>query len=205
MGEPVVIVPTGVANLASVEASFARAGVDGTLAESAAQVEDAARVMLPGVGAFGPAMEALEELGFADALRTRVLAGRATMAICLGLQLLFEESDESPGARGLGVLPGRVLRFPASLTVPHMGWNRVRATAGSRLLRHGYAYFANSFFADGLPLGWEGADCEYGRPFVAALERGPVLACQFHPELSGAYGLELMKRWLAASEEGRAA
>ena len=123
---PVVIVPTGVANLASVQAGFERAGARSTLAESAAQVEDAARVMLPGVGAFGPAMDALEERGFADALRKRLSAARPTMAICLGLQLLFEESEESPGRKGLGILRGRARRFAEALTVPPI--SRTRST-----------------------------------------------------------------------------
>ena len=203
MSEPVVIVPTGLANLASVQAGLERAGAPSVIAGDAAQVSAATRVMLPGVGAFGPAMTALEEGGFADALRERVGDGRPTMAICLGLQLLFEQSEESAGTPGLGLLPGRVSRFGSDRVVPHMGWNLVSTTPGAALLREGYAYFANSFYAREVPDGWEGAHCEYGVRFAAAIERGALLACQFHPELSGRYGLELLRRWLDVSDKGR--
>jgi imidazole glycerol phosphate synthase glutamine amidotransferase subunit len=120
------------------------------------------------------------------------------LAICLGLQILAEESEENPGVRGLGVLPATVTRFADGLRVPQLGWNRVAAGDGARLLEDGAAYFANSFKLDNVPPGWTGATADHGGEFVAALERGPVLACQFHPELSGHWGQTLIERWLAA-------
>jgi glutamine amidotransferase len=159
-------------------------------------VRAAPHVVLPGVGAFGAAMELLSRDGLTEALIDRLRAGRPTLAICLGLQLLCQGSDESPGVPGLGVVPGRATRLPNHVRVPQMGWNMVEPAPGCRLLRPGYAYFANSFRLATQPPQWEAAWTDHGGPFVAAMERGALLACQFHPELSGAWGLELIGRWL---------
>jgi glutamine amidotransferase len=193
----VVVVPTGTANLASVRAALARLGARPRLAEDAAIIEDAAHVVLPGVGSFGAAIAGLREAGLDGAVGARVSAGRATLAMCVGLQVLFEASDESPDARGLAAIPGRVGRFTDAVRVPQFGWNRVVPEPGCRFLEPGYAYFANSYRVLEAP-GCAIATAEHGRRFVAALERGGVLACQFHPELSGTYGHELIARWLAA-------
>jgi imidazole glycerol phosphate synthase glutamine amidotransferase subunit len=191
-----VIVPTGTANLASVRAALVRLGVRPCLATAAAMIEDATHVVLPGVGSFGAAVAGLREAGFDAALADRIQAGRATLAMCVGLQVLFEASEESPGAVGLGVLPGRVGRFPEAVRVPQFGWNRVTPEPGCRLVEPGYAYFANSYRVLEAP-GCAAATAEHGGRFVAALERDRVLACQFHPELSGVYGHDLIARWLA--------
>ena len=198
----VIVVPTGTANLASVRAAFERLGAPVDLAERAEQVRDAARVVLPGVGAFGAAMARLREHGFADALAARIAAGRPTLAVCVGLQLLFETSEESPGVAGLGALPGAVTRLPATVRVPQLGWNRVEPGAGCRLVEAGYAYFANAYCATPpAPAGWAAATADHGGPFVAAIEHGAVLGCQFHPELSGPWGQALIGRWLARAGE----
>ena len=193
----VVVVPTGTANLASVRAALERLGARCRLAEDAAMIEDATHVVLPGVGSFGAAVAGLREAGFDAALVARVRAGRATLAMCVGLQVLFETSDESPDAAGLAALPGRVGRFPEAVRVPQFGWNRVVPESGCRLLEPGYAYFANSYRVLEAP-GCRVATAEHGGRFVAALERDHVLACQFHPELSGPYGHALIARWLDA-------
>jgi glutamine amidotransferase len=193
----VVVVPTGTANLASVLAALGRLGARARLAESAAMIAEATHVVLPGVGSFGAAMTGLREAGFDAALAARIGAGRATLAMCVGLQVLFEASDESPHAAGLAAFPGRVGRFPDAVRVPQFGWNRVVPEPGCRLLEPGYAYFANSYRVLEAP-GCAIATAEHGGRFVAALERAGVLACQFHPELSGAYGHRLIARWLAA-------
>jgi imidazole glycerol phosphate synthase glutamine amidotransferase subunit len=191
----VVVVPTGTANLASVRAALDRLGARARLAERAAMIEDATHVVLPGVGSFGAAVAGLREAGFHEPLAARMEAGRATLAMCVGLQVLFEASDESPDAAGLAVLPGRVGRFPDAVRVPQFGWNRIVPEPGCRLLEPGYAYFANSYRVQEAP-GCRVATAEHGGRFVAALERDGVLACQFHPELSGAYGHRLIARWL---------
>jgi imidazole glycerol-phosphate synthase subunit HisH len=193
----VVVVPTGTANLASVRAALDRGGARSRLADDAAMIEDAAHVVLPGVGSFGAAIAGLREAGLDAAIAARVSAGRPTLAMCVGLQVLFEASDESPDATGLAALPGRVGRFAGSVRVPQFGWNRVVPEPGCRFVQPGYAYFANSYRVLEAP-GCAVATAEHGGRFVAALERGGVLACQFHPELSGAYGHELIGRWLDA-------
>jgi imidazoleglycerol phosphate synthase glutamine amidotransferase subunit HisH len=228
----VLVLRTGVANLASVEAALARAGATVRFGREAAEVADAARLVLPGVGAFAHGMAALDPV--AAALQDRIAQGRPTLAICLGLQLLAEGSEESPGVAGLGVLPGVVARLGSegasqgsaqattvaasrdlctsraapgtspvanSVRVPHFGWSRVEPEAAGGLVEPGHAYFAHSFclrYSPGAtPKGWTISTTMHGAPFVAAIERGSVLACQFHPELSGAWGAALIERWLA--------
>lgn len=191
----VLIVPTGTANIASVMAAFRRLGAQPRVSESAAEVVAASHVMLPGVGAFAASMARLVEHGLDVALRERIAADRPTICICVGHQLLFETSDESPGARGLGIVPGHVGRFTGDVRVPQFGWNEVHPAEDSRLLEGGYAYFANSFRATSAP-GWTIALATHGGRYVAAMERGNVIGCQFHPELSGAYGEALLSRFL---------
>jgi imidazoleglycerol phosphate synthase glutamine amidotransferase subunit HisH len=115
--------------------------------------------------------------------------------------LLAEGSEENPGVAGLGLLPAAITGFARGLRIPHLGWNRVRAGDGCSLLEDGAAYFANSYKLDRAPAGWSGAFTDHGGDFVAAIERGPVLACQFHPELSGPWGQALIERWLKISGE----
>lgn len=195
----VAVIATEVANTASVLSALRRAGAAPALTSDPAEVADAPYVVLPGVGAFGAGVARLRALQVAEPLRARVQAGRPTLAVCLGLQLLCQRSEESPGEEGLALLPLPVRRFGgAGVRVPQLGWNQIEPQPGCRLLQAGYGYFANSYCARDIPAGWAGALADHGGPFVAALERGPVLLCQFHPELSGAYGLALLQRWLEA-------
>ncbi len=198
----VEIVSTGTANLASVMAGLRRADAEPRICRDPDVAERADRLVLPGVGAFAPAMSQLSERGFSEVLRRRIEAGRPTLAVCLGLQVLCRASEENPGVAGLGLIEGDITRFPETVRVPQLGWNQVEPEEGCRLLKSGYAYFANSFRLADKPQGWNVAFTDHAGPFVAALERGPVLACQFHPELSGPWGLELLKRWLADSQKG---
>jgi imidazole glycerol phosphate synthase glutamine amidotransferase subunit len=197
----VIVVRTGSANLASVLAAFERLDVAARVSDDAATVAVAPLAVLPGVGAFGPAMERLTARGLDDAITKRVAQGLPLLAICLGMQLLCESSDESPGIAGLGLVPGQVRRFRGPQRVPQMGWNTVTPAENAQLLRPGAAYFANSYRLAAIPTedGWSGTTSDYGEPFASAIERGPLLACQFHPELSGAYGLALIRRWLLAA------
>jgi glutamine amidotransferase len=200
-GTEVAVIRTGTANIASVLAALARLGAKATLTIDADDVQRFGHVILPGVGAFAAAMQPLRSHGLADAITRRVLGGRPTLAICLGLQLLCKSSDESPGVEGLGVVPATVGRFPDGVRVPQLGWNKVQPDAGCKLLTTGYAYFANSYRIEHTPEAWLAGTSEHGGRFVAALERGSVLACQFHPELSGNWGLGLLERWLETSDE----
>jgi glutamine amidotransferase len=191
----VSVVSTGVANVASVLAAFRRLHVEPVEVDRPEQVEQAQWLVLPGVGAFAAAMRAIEERQLAESLRARILAGRPTLAICLGLQLLASSSEESPGVRGLGIWTEQVVRLRAE-RVPQLGWNQVVAATNSRYLETGHAYYANSFCLQSEPAGWTASWSDHEGRFVAALERDEVLACQFHPELSGSWGEQLLSRWL---------
>lgn len=196
MTRRVHIVDTGVANIASLLAAFRRLDCEPELTTEPATVEESPYAVLPGVGAFGPGMAMLESSRLVEPMRDRVLQGRPTLAVCLGMQLLAEGSEENSGVDGLGILEVGVERFPEEVRIPQFGWNEVVAGDECELLETGYAYFANSYCIPEPPEGWAAAKGEYGGPFVAAMERGAVLACQFHPELSGAWGHELLGRWL---------
>ncbi|MFV9673473.1 MAG: imidazole glycerol phosphate synthase subunit HisH [Acidimicrobiia bacterium] len=200
MSTGVVIVPTGTANTASVNAAFRRLDAEPKPAQSPDEIREADHLVLPGVGTFGAAMERIDEQGLREALVDRIEEGRPTLAICLGMQLLGEKSEESPQVSGLGAIPESVTRLPQDLTVPQLGWNRVAPDSQSRFLEPGWAYFANSYKLSTVPDGWIGARTEYGGEFISAIERGDVLACQFHPELSGAWGSNLLRRWLDGAE-----
>lgn len=195
MSRRVAIVPTGTANLASVQAAFRRLGAEPVLVREPEAVLRADHVMLPGVGAFGASALRLREQALDVALRQRILADRPTLCICVGHQLLFEASEESPGVAGLGIVAGTVTRFPDRVRTPQFGWNEVEAPEDALLLHSGWFYFANSYRATAAP-GWRVATAEHGGPFIAAMERGRVIGCQFHPELSGADGMALLSRFL---------
>jgi imidazole glycerol phosphate synthase glutamine amidotransferase subunit len=197
MSTDVVIVKTGAANLASVVAAFDRLGRTVEVTDNAFAVRHAKRVVLPGVGAFAPVAERLRENGMGEALLYRVEQDLPLLAVCLGLHLLAAASEEGTQADGLGVLEVRASRYPDTVVVPQLGWNTVSADSDCRLLQTGAAYFANSYRITDHPPGWNVAWSEHGGPFVAAVERGNVLGCQFHPELSGTWGQSLLERWLS--------
>lgn len=196
MSKTVHYIPTGVANTASVRAAFERTGVTGQPTRKPEQVRTEDYVVLPGVGSFGPGMSFLREHDLVGPLRERIRNDHPTMAICLGMQLLGEGSEESPDEAGLGILPETVREFPEGVRRPQFGWNRVVPDGDATFFSEGYAYFANSYRLETIPEDWTGARAEYGGSFVAGLERGNVVACQFHPELSGTYGHDLLNDWL---------
>jgi cyclase len=192
----VVIVDSGVANLASIVAGFARLGAATVVTNDPDVVRRADRLVLPGVGAFGSGVAALRANGLDEATRDVAARGTPVLGVCLGMQMLCEGSEESPGVNGLGIIPAACRRLPADVRVPHLGWNQVEAEPGAKWLSSGNAAFANSYALHDPVPGWSAAWTTHGRRFVAAIERGAVLACQFHPELSGAYGAALLARWL---------
>jgi imidazole glycerol phosphate synthase glutamine amidotransferase subunit len=179
---------------------LAELGCQYELVRDSAGLRRASRIILPGVGHFGQIMRALDELGVREALLERIGAGVPFLGICLGLQALFETSEEAPEARGLGLYAGAVRRFPAGARVPHMGWNQLEARPGSKLLRgldaQPFVYFAHSYY---VPVNERAAaTCTYELPYTAALESGNVFGVQFHPEKSGAVGLTIVKNFLEA-------
>ncbi|MBN2887472.1 MAG: imidazole glycerol phosphate synthase subunit HisF [Chromatiaceae bacterium] len=170
----------------------------------------AERLIFPGVGAFGAAMERLRRLGYVEPLREYLAAGRPFLGICIGLQVLFEGSEESPDTAGLGIIPGRIRRFETpDLAVPHMGWNDVRIARDSPLFAD-YAgeklYFVHSYRAESTPenAAWVLAYSDYGAPFISAVQCGQLAAVQFHPEKSGAAGLRLLRHFLAGEDGANA-
>ena len=190
-------------NVRSVRNAIAKLGYQLTDIRRPADILAAEQLIFPGVGAFGSAMQRLEQLGYADPLREYLAAGRPFLGICIGLQTLFEGSEESPGVPGLGLIPGLVGRFPeGSLAVPHMGWNGLRPRRHSGLLEgldgHRF-YFVHSYRAERTAenADWVLAESDYGAPFVSAVQQGHIAAVQFHPEKSGADGLEVLRRFLA--------
>ncbi|MDF1810423.1 MAG: imidazole glycerol phosphate synthase subunit HisH [Phycisphaerales bacterium] len=190
--DPITIIDTGVANTASVSSCFKRLGCSVTLTHDAELVRDAPLVVLPGVGSFGAGMRALRSHGLDEVVIERVQQNNPLLGICLGLQLLCLSSEESPRTMGLGLINTDVTRFPSKVRTPQHGWNRVD---------DGYAYFSNTYRIESIPQGWSGKLSEHGGPFVAYLRSGTTLACQFHPELSGAWGANILKRWIESSKE----
>lgn len=196
----IAIIRTGTANVASVLAAVNRCASGAMMTAEASVVENADYLVVPGVGSFGSLMRTLSANDLVSPIRDRLLAGRPTLAICLGLQILASSSDESPGVDGLGLIPDHIARFPTTaLRVPHLGWNWVQCADHQSLIKSGYAYFANSYRLMHPPLGWCASVSDYAGAFVAAVQRGPILACQFHPELSGSWGTDLITRWFGSA------
>jgi cyclase len=195
----VVIVDSGVANLASVRNALATLGVEGIVTRDPDVVRDATHVVLPGVGRFEAGIESLRKAKLDQAVLEIHENGVPLLAICLGMQMLGQASDESPGIPGLGIIPARFTRLPSSVRVPHLGWNSVLPDPSSSIPR-GIAAFANSYCLTQSPHGWDAAWTKHGSRFVSALSRGHTLACQFHPELSGDFGMGLLRAWLAGEK-----
>jgi cyclase len=200
-----VIVDSGVANLASVQAAFGRLGVETRVTADPDDVRAASHVVIPGVGAFGAGMAALRARNLDVAIHEAIAARKPLLAICLGMQLLCEGSAESPGVAGLGVIRGSCDKLPDEYRVPHLGWNTIIADEACGMLAPMDASFANSFALSVAPAGWSAAWATHGTRFIAALERDRVLACQFHPELSGGPGLALIDRWLRGAPSSASA
>ena len=200
----IAVVDYGASNVTSVLRAFRAVGADAALTDDPAAVRVAERVVVPGVGNFAPARRRLDESGLSDAIADVARAGRPLLGICLGLQLLFEESEEAPGVAGLGLLAGRVARFRTDLPVPHVGWAQVRLTSRGRshpVLARAFGgdaaffYHVHSYHPDGVAPPVDLADAEYGAPFATIVGRDAVLGVQFHPEKSQTAGLALLREF----------
>ena len=200
----VAIIDSGVANLAAVESALAALGVEHTIIGSPDAVVDASHVVLPGVGRFSAGLDTLRRRGLDEAVAEVHERGTPLLAVCLGMQMLGEGSDESPDTQGLGVIAGRFRRLPDSVRVPHLGWNQVSTAEGSGL-PSGTAAFANSYCLPNPPSGWAAGWTTHGTTFVSMLARDRTLACQFHPELSGSFGMGLINDWLSGDLQVRRA
>ena len=195
----IAIADYGIGNLGSVTKGFRHAGAETVLSGDPAVLRAADALILPGDGAFAATMEEVTRRGLVPVLRETVAAGKPLLGICIGMQLLFEESEEHGRHEGLGLLPGRVRRFDDGLPVPHMGWNRLRARRPHPLLDGmadgAHVYFVHSYFCDA-PDEVVIATSDYGRDFPAVVGRGNVLGVQFHPEKSQAVGLRMVANFV---------
>lgn len=198
MSDSIVLVDYKAGNLTSVKLAFAALGVDAAVTSDPARIRSAERVVFPGVGAAASAMANLKGLGLVDVLRDVVRAQVPFLGICLGMQVLFEHSEEDGGVDLLGILPGKVRRFPnvPGFKVPEMGWNQVNGRLVGNVPDGGEFYFVHSYYAEKGP--FTVGTTEYaGVEFTSAVRKGSVFATQFHPEKSGRMGLELLKGWLS--------
>lgn len=190
-------------NIKSVEKALKLLGQEVTVTREREAILKADKVILPGVGAFGDAMEKIRRYGLYEVIHEVTGRGTPFLGICLGLQLLFERSEESPGAEGLGILKGEILRIPDTpgLKVPHMGWNSLEFSENGRLFegmqKEPYVYFVHSYYLKAADEGIVTAVTEYGTQIHASVESGNVFACQFHPEKSSDVGIRILKNFLS--------
>lgn len=197
----IAIIDYGAGNLQSVQNALSFIKCPSIVTSDPAEIDSADGTILPGVGAFGSAMAEIKKRGMAGTIISAAKSGKPFIGICAGMQLLFEESEESPGVSGLGILRGKVLLFPSDkgLKIPHMGWNSIKTKKESRLLGHlcdlPYMYFVHSYYVSADDENIVTARTDYGVTFDAAVEQGNLFGCQFHPEKSGAEGISILRRF----------
>ncbi|MEA3056158.1 MAG: imidazole glycerol-phosphate synthase subunit HisH [Actinomycetota bacterium] len=194
----IAVLDYGIGNLRSAQKALERVGADARLTADVTEIESADGVVLPGVGAFASCMSALRDSGLDKLALDAIAADRPFMGICVGMQMLYEGSDENPDAVGLGVLPGRIRLLPDDVKRPQMQWNILDRTRPSAMLDGlddpVWVYFVHSYAAE--PTADVVATCDYGAPLTAAVERGRLWATQFHPEKSGSAGLAILRRFV---------
>ncbi len=205
----IAIIDYDAGNLKSVEKALLYLGQDVLVTRDREKILSADKVILPGVGNFGDAMEKLKGYGLEEVIRETARQGKPFLGICLGLQLLFERSAEAPGVEGLGILKGEILRIPdrEDLKVPHIGWNSLKLQNQGRLFagleEEPYVYFVHSYYLKAADPQIVKAVTEYGVRIDASVESGNVFACQFHPEKSSRTGLAILKNFAELSSTGR--
>lgn len=194
----IAVLDYGIGNLASAQKALVAAGGDAQLVSTASEAARASAVVLPGVGAFGACMKALRSSGLDDAVFDAVDSGKPFLGICVGMQMLFDSSEESAGVKGLGILPGRVVRIAGNMKLPQMQWNRLDVRKPSYLFEgmtgDAWFYFVHSFAVENSDLTL--ATCEYGSDVTAVVGQGNVAATQFHPEKSSVSGLRLLSNFV---------
>lgn len=194
-------------NIRSVEKALSYLGEKTVVSRNPETLKNADKVILPGVGSFGQAMENLHRYELVPVIQDMIKEGKPFLGICLGLQLLFESSEESPGVEGLGILKGKILKIPPSpgLKIPHMGWNSLQLQNNGRLFQNipqdMYVYFVHSYYLQAQEPEIVKAVTEYSTEIHASVEKDNVFACQFHPEKSGKYGLEILKNFAELDRE----
>ena len=204
----IAIIDYDAGNLKSVEKALKSLNQEVIVSRDSSEILQADKVILPGVGAFGDAMNNLDKFGLVDTIKEVTCKNTPFLGICLGLQLLFDKSDETPGAEGLGILKGEILRIPPKegLKIPHMGWNNIKVKEDSRLFKglpeNPYVYFVHSYYLQADDEDIVAATTEYGVKIHAAVEKDNIFACQFHPEKSSKYGLKILENFAKLEKEG---
>ena len=206
----IAIIDYGAGNLQSVKKALDYLGEPNLITAKSSEIEAADALILPGVGSFGDAMQSLTDSGLLETVRAAALSDTPFLGICLGLQLLFPESEESKGVKGLGVLPGKIIKFPGDmgLKIPRIGWNSINIREGCKLYagvpQNAYVYFVHSYYLQAADPEVVAATAEYGVTFHASVadEAHRLYATQFHPEKSGAVGLRILRNF-AAMQKGR--
>lgn len=199
----IAIIDYDAGNLKSVEKALLSLGEETVITRDPSVIRSADKAILPGVGAFGDAMQNLNNFGLVDVIKEFAASQKPFLGICLGLQLLFEHSEESPGVEGLGILKGDILRIPPceGLKIPHMGWNSLKIRENARLFqgipKDTYVYFVHSYYLKAADEDVVAATTEYSTLIHASVESGNVFACQFHPEKSSTAGLQILKNFAA--------
>ena len=197
----IAIIDYDAGNLKSVEKALQYLGEETVVTRDKEVILAADKVILPGVGAFGDAMEKLHNYHLVDVIKEAAASGKPFLGICLGLQLMFESSEEAQGVEGLGILKGKIILIPDTpgLKIPHMGWNSLDVSNKTRLFKgieqQSYVYFVHSFYLKAEVEEEVAASTEYGIHIHAAVEKGNIFACQFHPEKSGEVGLKILKNF----------
>ena len=196
------IINYGAGNLHSVKNALDYLNSESFISDNPNDILNADKIILPGVGSFGDAMNALNEKKLTDTIKQAVSMNKPLLGICLGLQLLFEASEESPGIEGIGVLKGKIVKIPkiGDIKIPHIGWNNLEISKPSALLKdiglNPYVYFVHSYYLEPLNSEDVSAYTEYGQKLAVAAEKGNIFATQFHPEKSGGTGLKILKNFI---------
>lgn len=197
----IAIIDYGAGNLQSVKKAFDFIGAESVITDNPEIIKDCDRILLPGVGSFGDAMESMTEKNLVEVIRNEALSGKPFLGICLGLQLLFEESEESPGVKGLGIFKGKIKKFPAhmGLKIPHIGWNSLLIKQKDTLFKgipeNSYVYFVHSYYLHAEDENEIATVTNYGIDFHSAVGKDNIFATQFHPEKSGDVGLQILRNF----------
>lgn len=202
----IAIIDYGAGNLQSVKKALEFIGADSEITSDIKKIQSASHLILPGVGSFGDAMDCIVSSGLSDVIVDFANSGKPFLGICLGLQMLFEESEESPNVKGLGILKGKVKKFSENmgLKVPHMGWNSLNIEKNQGIFKdvkdNSYVYFVHSFYLEAEEKSDVAATADYGISFHCAVERDNIFATQFHPEKSSEVGLQILRNFVNIGE-----
>lgn len=197
----IAIIDYGAGNLQSVKKALDFIGAESVIIDNPETINACDKILLPGVGSFGDAMDSMNKKGLVETVKQNALSGKAFLGICLGLQLLFEESEESPGVQGLGIFKGKIRKFPSGmgLKIPHIGWNSLEIKQKDTLFKgipeNSYVYFVHSYYLEAENSNDVATVTNYGIDFHSAVGKGNIFATQFHPEKSGDVGLQILRNF----------